>query len=75
MRWGEVAGIQGGEEDGVSVRSRHGSQPASDSRAAGTYAEKCKHLLVSGETETYGSALRRMGDGTLPGGLRGSVAG
>ena len=54
MRWGEVAGIQGGE-DGVSVRSRHGSQPASDSRAAGTYAEKCKHLLVSGETETYPS--------------------
>ncbi len=37
----------------VSGGSR--SQPESDVHVASTYAEKCKHLLVSGETETYAS--------------------
>ena len=50
---GEVASIYGGEA-GVSARSSHDSQPASASHAANTYAEKRKHLLVSGETEAYG---------------------
>lgn len=52
-RLGNNALVGRAGDDGVSVRSPHGSQPASDSRTASTYAEKCKHRLSTTVREGY----------------------